>query len=166
MPELAFVNGLFLPVEQAVVPVEDRGFQFADAVYEVMATYGGIPFEMDRHLERLQRSLDALGIGYDVVGQGVARSIASGIERAGFPETLVYIQISRGVAPRRHEFFSGIAPTVVMTFKEPEAGRKPLENRRPHHHFGGSALETVRYQKRVPAAQRPGKAGGRGRRRL
>ena len=118
MPELAFVNGAFLPVEQAVVPVEDRGFQFADAVYEVMVTYGGSAFEMDRHLERLQSSLDALGIEYDVAGQRVARSIASGIERAGFPETLIYIQISRGVAPRRHEFPPGIAPTVVMTFKE------------------------------------------------
>ena len=125
MPEIAFVNGEFLPLEQAVVPVEDRGFQFADAVYEVLATYGGRPFELDRHLARLQRSLDALNIGYEVAAQGVARSIAAGIERAGFGETLIYIQVSRGVAPRGHEFPSGIAPTVVMTFKEclrPEEG--------------------------------------------
>lgn len=118
MPEIAFVNGEFLRLEQAVVPVEDRGFQFADAVYEVLATYGGRPFELDRHLARLQRSLEALHIGYDVAAQGVARSILAGIERAGFLETLIYIQISRGVAPRGHEFPSGIAPTVVMTFKE------------------------------------------------
>ena len=118
MPDIAYVNGEFLPLEQAVVPVEDRGFQFADAVYEVLATYGGRPFELDRHLARLQRSLEALHIGYDVGAQGVARSIAAGIERAAFIETLIYIQISRGVAPRGHEFPSGIAPTVVMTFKE------------------------------------------------
>lgn len=118
MPEIAFVNGEFLPLEQAVVPVEDRGFQFADAVYEVLATYGGRPFELDRHLARLQRSLDALHIGYDITAQGVAKSIVAGIERAGFIETLIYIQISRGVAPRGHEFPSGIPPTVVMTFKE------------------------------------------------
>ena len=118
MAELAFVNGKFLPIGEAVVPVEDRGFQFADAVYEVVATYGGIPFEMERHLERLQRSLDSLLIEYDVEGRGIARSIASGIERAGFPETLIYIQISRGTAPRTHEFPPEPAPTVVMTFKE------------------------------------------------
>ena len=118
MPEIAFVNGEFLPLEQAVVPVEDRGFQFADAVYEVLATYGGRPFELERHLARLQRSLDALHIRYDVAARGAAESIAAGIERAGFIETLIYIQVSRGVAPRGHEFPSGIAPTVVMTFKE------------------------------------------------
>ena len=101
-----------------MVPVEDRGFQFADAVYEVLATYGGRPFELERHLARLQRSLDALHIRYDVAAQGVAKSIVAGIERAGFIETLIYIQISRGVAPRGHEFPSGIAPTVVMTFKK------------------------------------------------
>ena len=118
MPEIAFVNGEFLPLEDAVVPVEDRGFQLADAVYEVLATYGGRPFEMDRHLARLQRSLDGLHIRYDVAAQGLSQAIATGIERAGFPETLVYIQISRGVAARRHEFPPGIVPTVVMTFKE------------------------------------------------
>ena len=100
------------------MPVEDRGFQFADAVYEVLATYGGRPFELDRHLARLQRSLDALHIEYDVAAQGVAQMIVAGIERAGFLETLIYIQVSRGVAPRGHEFPPGIIPTVVMTFKE------------------------------------------------
>ena len=110
MPEIAFVNGEFLPLEQAVVPVEDRGFQFADAVYEVLATYGRRPFELDRHLARLQRSLDALHIEYDVAAQGVAQMIVAGIERAGFLETLIYIQVSRGVAPAGTNFLQGFFP--------------------------------------------------------
>ena len=118
LPELAFINGIFLPIEQAFVSVEDRGFQFADAVYEVMVTYGGTPFRIEKHLNRLQDSLDALGIVYNVEAEQVAALVADGIRRAGFTETLVYLQISRGVASRRHEFPEVSCPTVVMTFKE------------------------------------------------
>ena len=54
VPEIAYVNGKFLPLAQAVVPVEDRGYQFADAVYEVVRTYRGRPFALDEHLARRQ----------------------------------------------------------------------------------------------------------------
>jgi D-alanine transaminase len=60
MSEIAYVNGEFLPFERATVHVEDRGFQFADGVYEVVRTYGGQPFATDEHLARLFRNLAAL----------------------------------------------------------------------------------------------------------
>lgn len=119
MPEIAYVNGAFMPLDQARVPVEDRGFLFADGVYEVVATYGGKPFALEPHLKRLERSLRELRIGLDIRACGLEERLAEGIRRGGFAETLVYIQVTRGVAPRRHEFpKSEVEPTLVMTFKE------------------------------------------------
>lgn len=119
MPEVAFVNGRFMPLGEAVVSVEDRGFQFADGVYEVVASYAGRPFAMEPHLRRLEHSLAALRIGLDIHAYGVEGLVREGIARSGFAETLVYIQITRGAAPRHHEFPAReTPPTVVMTVKE------------------------------------------------
>lgn len=119
MPELAYVNGRFLPLAEAVVSVEDRGYQFADGVYEVVATYGGQPHALAAHFARLESSLAALYLPLDIRAYGLEAKLMDGLERSGFAETLVYIQITRGVAPRRHEFPANpVEPTVVMTFKE------------------------------------------------
>ena len=119
MGELAFVNGRFMPLDEAVVPIEDRGFQFADGVYEVVATYGGKPFALKPHFERLERSLAALSLALEIRTYGLEALLREGLERAGFDETLVYIQVTRGVAPRHHEFPAApVDPTVVMTFKQ------------------------------------------------
>ena len=119
MGEFAFVNGRFMPLDEAVVPIEDRGFQFADGVYEVVATYGGEPFALKPHFERLERSLAALSLALDIRTYGLEALLREGVERAGFDETLVYIQVTRGVAPRHHEFPAApVDPTVVMTFKQ------------------------------------------------
>lgn len=115
--EVAYVNGRFLPIEQATVSIDDRGFQFADGVYEVVSTYGGRPYAMAAHMERLQRSLQEIRIAFDV--SGLTAVVEEGIQRGGFDEALVYIQITRGVAPRNHEFpAKPPQPTVVMTVKQ------------------------------------------------
>ena len=119
MPEIAYVNGRFGPLAEAVVSVEDRGYQFADGVYEVVATYGGCPFALEPHLTRLQSNLEALHLPLDLRAYGLRAKLMEGIERSGFSETLVYIQVTRGVAPRQHQFPPvPVAPTVVMTFKK------------------------------------------------
>ena len=119
MPEIAYVNGRFCPLAEAVVSVEDRGYQFADGVYEVVGTYGGCPYALEPHLVRLQGNLAALHLPLDIRKYGLRAKLMEGIERSGFGETLVYIQVTRGVAPRQHEFPAvPVAPTVVMTFKE------------------------------------------------
>ena len=119
MPEIAYVNGRFCPLAEAVVPVEDRGYQFADGVYEVVGTYGGCPYALEPHLARLQCNLAALHLSLDICEYGLRARLMEGIERSGFGETLVYIQVTRGVAPRQHEFPAvPVEPTVVMTFKE------------------------------------------------
>ena len=119
MPEVAYVNGRFCPLAEAVVSVEDRGYQFADGVYEVVATCGGCPYALEPHLARLQGNLEALHLPLDICEYGLRAKLMEGIKRSGFGETLVYIQVTRGVAPRRHEFPAvSVTPTVVMTFKE------------------------------------------------
>jgi D-alanine transaminase len=119
MPEVAYVNGRFSPLAEAVISIEDRGYQFADGVYEVVATYGGRPFALEPHFARLETNLAALNLPLDIRAYGMETIVRDGIEKSGFDETLVYIQITRGVAPRRHEFpAESVAPTVVMTFKE------------------------------------------------
>ena len=118
MPELAYVNGAFVELSEARVSVEDRGYQFADGVYEVIGTYNGQPFALDEHLVRLQHSLDELCIKLNVSDYGIGKRVSVGIKLAGFEETLVYVQVTRGVAPRRHEFPSSqTQPSIVMTFK-------------------------------------------------
>ena len=119
MPEIAFVNGRFMPLAEAVVSVEDRGFQFADGVYEVLASYGGRPFAREPHFRRLEHSLKALRIDLDIRAYGLEALVREAVSRSGFAETMVYIQITRGTAPRHHEFPTvEVQPTVVMTVKE------------------------------------------------
>ncbi len=119
MSEIAYVNGRFCPLAEAVVSVEDRGYQFADGAYEVVGTYGGCPYALEPHLVRLQGNLEVLHLPLDIREYGLRDKLMEGIERSGFGETLVYIQVTRGVAPRQHEFPPvPVAPTVVMTFKE------------------------------------------------
>ena len=118
MPDIAFVNGRFLPLAEAMVSIEDRGFQFGDGVYEVIRTYGGRPFELTAHLTRLDRSAQALDLRQPYSHQQWNRQILDGIHQAGYPEAKVYIQITRGVAPRDHAYAPDISPTVVMTVRE------------------------------------------------
>lgn len=117
MPEIAYINGKFLPLAEATVPVEDRGYQFADAVYEVLRTYGGRLFAVDEHLGRLWRSLDAIELKHDLTRAGLRDVILEAVRRAEFPESLVYLQISRGVAKRHRGVPAGVPPTVVLTVR-------------------------------------------------
>lgn len=117
MSELAYLNGVFGPIEQAKVSIEDRGFQFGDGVYEVMVVYNGRPFLLAEHLQRLRRSTGAIGLEYDFDAHPIEPIIREGLRRSELHEAMVYLQITRGAAPRSHVVPEGITPTVVMTFK-------------------------------------------------
>lgn len=118
MPDIAFVNGRFIPLAEAMVSIEDRGFQFGDGVYEVIRTYDGCPFELDEHLARLDRSARALDLRQPYSRELWRQHILEGIRRAAYPESKVYLQITRGVAPRDHAYAADLSPTVVMTVRE------------------------------------------------
>jgi D-alanine transaminase len=117
MSELAYVNGEFCALADAKVSIEDRGFQFADGVYEVVVAHGGRPFRLDEHLTRLAKSLGSIGLAFDFRQHRIQEVILEGIARTGFDRTLVYLQITRGAAPRSHVVPPETQPTVVMTFK-------------------------------------------------
>lgn len=118
MPNVAFVNGVFVPLAEARVSIEDRGFQFGDGVYEVIRTYKGRPFSLDAHLARLDRSATALDLPQPYSRVDWTQHVLEGIERAAYPESKIYLQITRGVAPRDHAYADDAMPTVVMTVRE------------------------------------------------
>lgn len=117
MPDIGYVNGVFSDLADAKVSVEDRGFQFGDGVYEVVAVYGGRPFLLDRHLRRLQTSCDAIRIPFSVAASRLPDVISEGMERSGYRDALAYIQLTRGAGPRSHVIPPNITPTVVLTFR-------------------------------------------------
>lgn len=117
MLELAYVNGLYSPLSEARVPIDDRGFQFADGVYEVIVYHGRHPVLLAEHIERLQRSCREIHLPIDWEALNLAEAIERGVQQAGFAETMVYVQITRGAAPRNHVYPQGCSPTVVITFR-------------------------------------------------
>jgi len=118
VPNVAFINGAFMPLAEAKVSIEDRGFQFGDGIYEVIRTYKGRPFAIEAHLARLDRSALALSLTQPYSRAEWADHVMEGIRRAAYPEAKVYIQITRGVAPRDHAYSDEVTPTVVMTVRE------------------------------------------------
>ena len=114
MPDLACLNGTIQPLEDTRVSVNDRGFLFGDAVYEVIRTYGGQPFRMTDHLDRLEKSMAAIRIHPDRDRATVEKWIHDVCNQAGYDEAKIYLQVSRGVAPRDHAF-PDVSPTVLIT---------------------------------------------------
>ena len=100
MPRITYVNGQYLPHREAAVHVEDRGYQFADGVYEVIAVRGGGLVDEDHHLDRLDRSLGELRLAAPVSGQPLKFIMREIIRRNRVRDGKVYLQITRGVAPR------------------------------------------------------------------
>ncbi len=107
-----------MPLEEARVSVEDRGFQFGDGVYEVIRTYRGVPFQLEAHLARLERSAEAIALANPLSMEEWGKFIQEGIQRGGYEESKVYLQLTRGAAPRDHAFPDTTPPTAVMTIRE------------------------------------------------
>lgn len=118
MGETAFINGRFLPLAGASVSIEDRGFQFGDGVYEVIRTYRGRPFMLHAHLARLNRSAEAIGLRQPYSLERWTDYMEEGLRLAALTESKIYVQITRGVAPRDHAYAPELEPTVVMTIRE------------------------------------------------
>lgn len=118
MGRIAYVNGAYVRHADAAVHIEDRGYQFADAVYEVWAMSGGLLCDPEGHFTRLERSLGELSIDMPMTRAALTTVLKETIRRNRIRDGLVYLQVSRGVAPRDHVFpASPIAPAVVVTVK-------------------------------------------------
>ena len=116
MSRIAYVNGRYLPQRAAAVHVEDRGYQFSDGVYEVCEVRGGCTIDQRRHLARLKRSLQELRIEMPMSEAALAIVMRECIRRNRVRDGIIYLQITRGVAPRDHGFPPPeTRPSVVVT---------------------------------------------------
>ena len=109
-----YLNGRYLPLEDAKISVLDRGFIYGDGVYELIPVYRRQPFRLPQHLARLQGSLDGIGLANphtDAAWESIIRTL---IERQPFDDQGVYFQVTRGVAKRDHAFPQNVPPTVFM----------------------------------------------------
>ncbi|MEP6941797.1 MAG: D-amino acid aminotransferase [Betaproteobacteria bacterium] len=109
-----YLNGEYLPIDQAKVSVLDRGFIYGDGVYELVPVYDRAPYRMSQHLTRLQRSCDGIGLANPHAAAAWESIIRDLIGRMPFADQAVYLQVTRGVAKRDHAFPAGVAPTVFM----------------------------------------------------
>ena len=114
MSDIAYLNGEFLPLDQARVSVLDRGFIFGDGVYEVIPAYSRRPFRLPEHLKRLARSLDAVRLGNPMTDAEWTRITHELIARHPGEDQAIYLQVTRGVAKRDHAFPKEGKPTVFM----------------------------------------------------
>lgn len=114
MARVTYVNGSYQLHGEAMVHVEDRGFQFADSVYEVAPVAGGRLCHLEQHLDRLERSLGALAIAWPVRRRVLALIMARVAEYNRVRDGVVYVQVSRGAAPRNHLFPAETPPTLVV----------------------------------------------------
>ena len=114
MSRIAYVNGRYVPHGEAAVHIEDRGFQFADGVYEVWAVMGGRLSDAAGHFERLERSLAELCIDPPMSRAALTVVLKETVRRNRVREGLVYLQVTRGVAPRDHAFPAAGTPVSVI----------------------------------------------------
>jgi D-alanine transaminase len=116
MGRIAYVNGRYGPMGEAAVHIEDRGYQFADAVYEVWALFDGKLADPEGHFARLERSLGELDIAMPMSRKALTQVLKETVRRNRVHEGLLYLQVSRGVARRDHAFPNPpVRPAVVIT---------------------------------------------------
>lgn len=167
MPRIAYVNGRYLPHSEAFVHVEDRGYQFADGVYEVCEVARGCIVDMTRHLDRLNRSLSELEIGWPVTRPALQLIVGEVVRRNRVSNGLVYLQVTRGVAPRDHVFPApGTKPALVVTAKRADpaaAARKAEQGLKvitvPENRWSRVDIKTVGLLPNVLARQKAKLAG-------
>ena len=144
---LVFLNGDFVPMAEARVPVLDRGFIFGDGIYEVVPVYGRRLFRFEEHMARLDRSLSKLRIDNPHTRENwlalCRKLVAARFEETGAEDQLVYIQVTRGVAPRDHVMPAGITPTVFAMANP----MKPASAEQRHHGVTCTTARDFRWER-------------------
>ena len=117
MSRIAYANRRYVPIQAPAVRIEDRGLQFADGVYEVIKCVSGRVCDLERHLDRLERSLAALAIPMPTTRAALNIVIRSTLRRNRLRDALIYLQVDRGVAPRNHVYTVDLRPTLIVTVR-------------------------------------------------
>ncbi|HEY2421767.1 MAG TPA: D-amino-acid transaminase [Neobacillus sp.] len=126
--KFAILNGEIIKRSEAKVDIDDRGYQFGDGVYEVIRVYNGKMFTAMEHLNRLVKSTDSIGISLPFTIEQINGMLMALIEKNNLQIGTIYLQITRGVAPRNHAFpTENVSPTLVVYTKEVE---RPIEHLR------------------------------------
>jgi D-alanine transaminase len=167
MPRVAYVNGRFVRHADAAVHIEDRGYQFADGVYEVWAVIGGRLGDAAGHFKRLARSLGELRIAEPMSEGALTIILRETVRRNRVRDGLVYLQVNRGVARRDHAFPDPpVTPSVVVTAKhvdphaaETRASRGVSVITAPETRWGRCDIKTVGLLPNVLAKQAAREAG-------
>lgn len=129
MTRTCYVNGRYVSARHAEVPIWDRGYQFADGAYEVIVYFNRRFLDEELHLKRLHYSLEALRIAPPMADAALKRVLREMVERHPFDDGVIYLQVTRGIAPRYHPFPLGAKPSLTMAalrLKEPS--RAEVEN--------------------------------------
>lgn len=124
MSRIAYVDGVYQPLNLPGILVEDRGYQFADGVYEVCAIRNGRLLDEARHLDRLEYSLDALDMPMPMSRPALQQVMRETLRRNRIHSGILYMQVSRGVAPREHMYDASLKPILVMTARPISAERR------------------------------------------
>ena len=169
MSRFAYVNGRYLPFRDAKVHVEDRGYQFADGVYEVCEVRGGRLIDERRHLERLQRSLNEIRLAMPMSVRALGIVLREVVNRNRIGYGIVYLQITRGLARRDHAFPSPqTLPSVVVTARSLNMSRNEALAERgiavisvPDDRWGRVDIKTIGLLPNVLARQRAIEQGAR-----
>ena len=167
MGRVAYVNGRFVPHREAVVHIEDRGYQLADAIYEVWSLFDGKLADAEGHFARLERSLSELRIAMPMSRSALTIVLREAVRRNRIRDGLVYLQVSRGVAPRDHAFPGDeIRPAVVITVKavdraaaETKAAKGVSVVTTPENRWGRCDIKTVGLLPNALAKQKAKEAG-------
>jgi len=140
--DTVYLNGKFLPQDQAFVPVMDRGFVFGDGVYEVIPAYGGRLFRLDEHLCRLDDSLAGIRLNNPMSHAEWAETLNHLVKKNGGGEQSVYLQLTRGHAPREHGFPQDTQPTVFISCSP----LKPVAEELLKNGVAAISLEDIRWK--------------------
>ena len=118
MSDIGYLNGRFSPLDEIRISPDDRGFLFGDGIYEVIRAYHGVPAFWSDHFNRLVRSAKETRINFSLEPPQFLRLLLSGLQQSGYQEGKIYIQVTRGVAPREHAFPSTGEPTIFLAFRQ------------------------------------------------
>jgi D-alanine transaminase len=167
MGRIAYVNGRFVPHAEAFVHIEDRGYQLADAVYEVWALFDGKLADAEGHFVRLERSLSELRIDMPMSRAALTLVLREAVRRNRVRDGLLYLQVSRGVAKRDHAFpTEPVRPAVVMTVSAVDRAASEVRAAKgvsvvttPENRWGRCDIKTVGLLPNTLAKQKAREAG-------
>jgi D-alanine transaminase len=167
MGRIAYVNGRFVPHGEAAVHIEDRGYQFGDAIYEVWALFDGKLGDAEGHFARLERSLSELSIAMPMTRAALTLVLRETVRRNRIRDGLLYLQVRRGVARRDHAFPNPpVRPSVIMTVSptdraaaEARAAKGVSVVTTPESRWGRCDIKTVNLLPNALAKQKAREAG-------